>query len=269
MEPLVLQFERPPVDEVVFSVQFNPLERFLVPHFGLLWERFRTDYPACEDVPPLLSVIEQPEGQTVREPDLDPAALLPRVWFLQPTGPGLVQVQRNRFLVNWRRRGAETEYPGFETLSRRFRQHLGEFETFLGNHDLGSLTAVQYELTYINVISRGEGWDSPNEISRVFPGFSWLAPDAGALRNPQGLDWRVAFPLPEQRGRLHISLQLARRKADGALALRLELTARGMAEDTSREAMKEWFDAAHNLIVQGFQELTSEEVQREIWRRKY
>ena len=32
------RFDRPPVVETAFSIEFTPLERWLVPHFGLYWE---------------------------------------------------------------------------------------------------------------------------------------------------------------------------------------------------------------------------------------
>jgi hypothetical protein len=51
------EYHNPPIDEVVCGVLFEPLRSFLLPHFGLLWERFRKEYPKCQEVAPLLPVI--------------------------------------------------------------------------------------------------------------------------------------------------------------------------------------------------------------------
>jgi len=263
-----LKFDRPPIDEVAFSIQFKPLEGLLVPYYGLLWDHFRADYPACEDVAPLLSLAEGPDGAVQEEPQFDVASLIPRVWFLQPDGPGLIQVQRNRFIVNWRRRQPEDKYPGFPNILRRFRQHLNEFEAFLKDHEIGQLAMEQYELTYINVVAKGEGWNDAAQVSRIFPHFTVPNPvSSGVLGVPEGLAWKIAFPLPENKGRLHASLQQGRRRRDGVPVLHLNLTARGIGHNSTRDAMWDWFDLAHRSITEGFHTLTSEEVQRDVWQR--
>ena len=38
-----LDFARPPVDEVVLSVLFQPLDRLLAPHLGEIWQEFKKD----------------------------------------------------------------------------------------------------------------------------------------------------------------------------------------------------------------------------------
>jgi hypothetical protein len=50
--------------------------------------------------------------------------------------------------------------------------------------------------------------------------------------------------------------------------LLLELTVRGIGQFKSHEQMWEWFDLAHKWIVYGFADLTSKEVQKEIWKRQ-
>jgi hypothetical protein len=51
-EPTVLvDFENPPVTEVFCSVIFKPLA-FMTPHIGLLWEKYKPDFPEFKDFPP-------------------------------------------------------------------------------------------------------------------------------------------------------------------------------------------------------------------------
>ncbi len=46
-------FISPPVDETALSLQFPKIAGFGVPHFGLFWERIRSDYPRFEVQPPI------------------------------------------------------------------------------------------------------------------------------------------------------------------------------------------------------------------------
>ena len=263
------RFGLPPVDEVVFSTQFAPLTAFLTPHYGLLWERFKDDYPLCQEKSPLASIEEQPSGPAVLGiPDVSNSFMHPRLWFLERTGPGLIQVQRSRYLVNWRRRNPEDEYPGFDRVFRRFQKHLEEFEAFLTEHGLGSLAMQQYELTYVNIIPQGAGWKTLTDIGQVVPALSWRTNEPiGTLGMPQAFNWEVAFGLPGNAGRLHVSLNISRRSHDNVPVLRLEFTARGINSDGSRERIWEWFEGAHIAVTRGFRELTGDEVQRTIWQR--
>ncbi|MFQ5734475.1 MAG: hypothetical protein ACE5KM_21275, partial [Planctomycetaceae bacterium] len=45
---------------------------------------------------------------------------LPRVFFEDESGNWLIQIQRDRFLHNWRVSTDESEYPRYPEVSRRF-----------------------------------------------------------------------------------------------------------------------------------------------------
>ena len=49
----------PPIVETVLSVQFEPLAGLHTAHLGLLWEKFRRDFPRSEEQPPIDQMIEQ------------------------------------------------------------------------------------------------------------------------------------------------------------------------------------------------------------------
>ena len=55
-------FEDPPVNEVICGIMFTPLDRLLVPHIGLFWQKCRALYPTCKEADPLVPVVETFEG---------------------------------------------------------------------------------------------------------------------------------------------------------------------------------------------------------------
>ena len=261
-------FEKPPVEEVVCGIQFKPLARFTVSHFGQLWEKFRPNgYDTCQDTGPLLPTIEQFDADSAT--DLHGLSdLLPRVWFLHREGTGIVQVQRDRFLHNWKKAKPEDNYPRYKEVKRLFRERHASFVEFLTENQLGGIDPLQYEMTYVNHIVQDEGWSNLEDIGNVFPDFPWKLDEGRFLPVPPSRNLRLSFDLPDNVGRLHVTIRNGVRRNDKKDVLLFELTVRGMPPDTSTEAMWSWFDLAREWIVRGFVDLTNVETQKIVWRKK-
>lgn len=261
-------YENPPVVEVVCGVLFKPIDTLLAPYVGLLWEKFKPEYPHCQEVPPLEPVIEhfgESPAPQLRFTEVPP---LPRIWFIHADDTGIIQIQRDRFLHNWRKRRPEQEYPRYHAVIEMFRDRLSRLRSFLSEAELGTVEPLQYEMTYINHIPQGEGWNALSEIGNVFPDFNWQGARPRFLPELEGMNWRTAFVLPERAGRLYVTIRRVVRRSDGRPILLFELTARGIGEDRTSDAMWAWFDLAREWIVRGFTDLTGEGVQKAVWRRK-
>jgi uncharacterized protein (TIGR04255 family) len=261
-------YENPPVIEVVCGILFKSISTLLSPHIGLLWEKYKSEYPECREVAPLDPVVEQFEEPPRMTLEIGNVPPLPRIWFVSKEGNGVVQVQRDRFLHNWRKIKPEDEYPRYHEVKEMFKDRLSQFESFLSENKLGVIEPLQYEMTYINHILLGEGWDSLSEIGSVFPDFAFRTDKSRFLPEPSSVNWRTTFTLPENAGRMHVTTRHARVRDTGRPLLVLELTVRGAGTDSSPEAMWRWFDVAREWIVRGFEDLTGEEVQKNIWKKK-
>jgi len=191
----------------------------------------------------------------------------PRVWFESGDSNRLIQVQRDRFLHNWKKERDADIYPHYDHVVGNFRTSLETFEKFLEDRKLGRIEPTQYELTYINHVLKEDGWEEPDDIGNIFPDFSWRKSDKRFLRTPESMNWQTSFLLPERSGRLRLSIRLGRRKSDQRTTILLELTARGIGVDKTRSSMWSWFDMAHEWIVCGFTDLTAEDIHRKFWRR--
>jgi uncharacterized protein (TIGR04255 family) len=258
-------YENPPVDEVVCGVLFEPLKTFLLPHFGLLWEKkFRQEYPGLREMAPLIPIVESfeeaPSQQKVEVAELP----LPRVWFMHDDGR-IIQVQRDRFLHNWRKLQPTDEYPRYEKVFKMFQSHFASFQDFLNDIGVGPVAPCQYEMTYVNIIPQGQGWETDDDIGKVFRDFCWRREKQRFLPHPDSIDWQSSFPLPNQAGRLRMHIQSGIRRTDNRRVFRFELTARGIGSNTAPEKMQEWFDLAHEWIVRGFADLTTPQIQRDAW----
>ena len=262
-------YDLPPVIEVVCGLQFAALEGFQATAFGLLWQRFKAEYPTYEQQPSLPQVIErfsEPIAKELRV-DLSSVPTLPRMFFVHQAPCWLVQVQSDRFLHNWRKQPETEVYPHFPEVYKRFWSAWERFLEFCRDEKIGTPEVNQLELTYINHIVQGEGWDGPATIGQVFPDLAWRT-QRSFLPPPESVGWKIRFALPIASSRLHASVRHAVRRRDMKPVLLCELTARGLPGSLDADAIREWFHLGREWIVRGFADLTHERVQKEIWKRK-
>ena len=261
-------YDNPPVNEVVFGIQFKKLQNLRVPHAGILWEKLgRGKYPECKEMPPIAHTVESfkgvlPQSQSVTvESFVNPP--LPRLFFISGVKNHLIQVQEDRLHLNWRKLKPDDEYPRYVKLYPKFLESWNIFTTFVRELDLGSIEPDQYELTYVNQMPRGRGWVNLLDIHKVFRDFR-PGPDDCFLPEPENMSWRKTYRMPDDKGRLHVSMRLAVSRESKDQLIIFDLTARGFAVDE----MDTWFAMAHEWIVKGFSDLTDESIQDSIWKKK-
>jgi len=250
---------RPPVNEVVCGIRFQPSSNFTLPYIGLLWNKFREKYPRVEHAAPLAEL-----GQILV--DTVTGAPLPRVWFINGQDNQLIQFQPDRIYFNWRQRG--DLYPRYESVIKNFEEVLDSLEAFFKESKFGEFIPVECEITYVNHIRKERDRDTVAELQRVFKDFCWHeAPRF--LPNPINVSWNMRFALPEKKGFLIASLKEGTLKEEGnAPIFILNLMAKGIGQVTNRNGIREWFDMAHVWIVCGFADLATETIQTVDWGRE-
>ena len=268
LQPKLPEFETPPVSEVAISIEFTALPNWRGPHAGLYWGKIARDYPKTEVQLPLPSQIE-PAGQalqpqTVRVEMMSPD--LSRVWFIANPPTDLIQIQRNRFIVNWRKVNGTETYPRYQKHVRpRFLQEWKRFQEFVKEQDLGAIDVVQCELTYVNDILKGEGWNTFEESITMLA--NWKSRGTTGFLPPlETLSVSGSMAVAEARGRLHFAFQHVFRQIDMREAIQLKLVMRGRPASSREDDVAKWLDDGHERIVLGFVDLTSPEAQK-LWKR--
>ena len=175
------QLASPPIFEVVCGFVFAP-QPLDTMDFGVYWETRRDEFPQRQVQPPIL------EGNTILHVGTQPQ----RSWLISEDETHVLQLQYDRFFVNWRRRNGT--YP-------RFSDHDGkegirskairEFERFAEwvKERTGEPTQLQrLELTKIDVLTKGIQYASIEQLSklmsvaRVFNDIQISAPNLLHLR---------------------------------------------------------------------------------------
>jgi uncharacterized protein (TIGR04255 family) len=263
------EFTDPPVVETLLSIQFDRLSLPKTAHFGLYWNTIRERFPQTQEQSELPAVFErqaeQPQAQVGIQVQPLEVPLTPRFWFLNNEGTELIQVQRDRFIKNWRKVGEDEQYPRYERVRAGFDKDFEEFKVFIERQELGTVRVNQCEVTYINHIVSGEGWETHGDFKNVFT--MWLQPESAFPGRAQDVALRARFPMSDREGnfcgRLHVAVQPVWRISDGRAMFLMELTARGQA----RSEM-DFFDLGRVWIVKSFAELTTPEMHK-IWGRKH
>jgi uncharacterized protein (TIGR04255 family) len=190
-----------------------------------------------------------------------------RLWFIGRDKSSLIQVQHDRFLFNWRKENAKDSYPRYEDFVRpAFEKEFVRFVRFLEQQKLAAPDIVQCEVSYVNHIPKGEGWNVADDWKKVFTRFA-DAPRRDFLPAPESLRLSANFIIPERRGRLRISANPAIRQNDQAEVIALNLTARGRPESASTASVLAWLDMGREWVVRGFADFTSDEMHA-IWERQ-
>lgn len=265
-------FRDPPVVEVAIGIQFDPVEWMIAPRLGLVWERFKDEFPFLEQHPPLRSEVEKlglrrPPGVQLNF-RVRGGEITPRIWMLNDKGSELIQVQTDRFHRNWRKyQDHARTYPRYaDHIRPSFLNDLQRFQQFLVDNGVPDLKIRQCELIYVNHIKGHGVWSGHGDLDHVFRCWD------GACINTWGNRLEnVSFTLRkilsgasgEFLGRLHVQTEpgflepAPPDRPDEEPIFVLTLTARGKPIDASEDAVANFLDMAHMEIVTTFDEVTT------------
>jgi uncharacterized protein (TIGR04255 family) len=175
----------------------------------------------------------------------------------------LFQVQRNAFIFNWRRGGAN-QYPHYEAVVKNFWQEFEGYKAFV--QEWNNLDVIQRcELTYINVISPSEVLAGSTPLADVFPPVASLYDIQTNDRRLAGINAAVTYQVNPTL-LIDLNIKLGRRLDTQELVAILELKAHGAPSALSLDGARSWYDVAHDATYKMFLDATSKKVQEEIWK---
>ena len=253
------KFKTPPVNEVAMGVKFEPIEGLTLAHFGLFWGTLRDEFTRSEEAIPLGT----PTDMSVRKGGLP----LPRLWLIQNDEKYLIQLQPDIFYFNWRKRDDKQKYPSYDYISPLFRRYLKLYFELLDRETLPVPEEFICDLTYVNLIAEQVAEPKTADLNYLFPDFSWRQLEDRALPRPKAVNWISVFDLAGGAVELSAKIQTAKSGVDDSPVLRFEIKASSGNPRLRLEETEKWFDLAHRAIVTSFADLTSDEAQRELWRR--
>ncbi len=193
-----------------------------------------------------------------------------RFWFINSDKTELVQVQKDRFAQNWRRMKWGDEYPRYDKLRGTFETGFESFCKFTERENMGPVKPDYWEVTYVNHLEHGKGWNTFADLPQVIVPLSNDRSD-GFLPPMEETTLSSSFLIPgsdgQPLGRLRVHAKPAYRHPDRRPLFVLELVARGKVLENDFQAILSGLDLGHEWIVRGFTSLTTPEMHH-IWKRR-
>ena len=260
-------FKNPPVVEVVFSVQFKPLDKFRIPHLGLLYSIFREKgFVEFQEREPLNSQVElfsenKTTNFTIRLTQKIP---VPRCWFISENKEKMIQIQQDRFVFNWRKQ--IEQYPRYISNLSEFEIMFDEFSNFIKTENLGEIEHEQCEIQYVNHID-----DSNNaDLTKIFEFYKIPTEKINIiddLLKPERIHSYMTYVLHDDKNkpcaRLHITVEPGRKQNKTIFIL--NLIVRGKPEGNGKENLINFFNFGREWIVKSFVSITKDEIQKSNW----
>lgn len=165
--PETIHFKKPPLNEVVCGLHFSGINWSVI-DIGLFFSKISSRFENVTSKPPLpapntpipkLSMIDESE--------------IPRVWYEGSDPSYLIQVQMDRFILNWRK-DFGGEYPHFAKLYEKFKKEWGVYKKYCAGANRGTPSVKSFELTYINHLVKSEKISSPKDLAKYFKDLNFL-----------------------------------------------------------------------------------------------
>lgn len=254
-----MKFGNPPINELIIGVYFeSPIQKLRTEHIGLIWTRLRDHLPTVEQKAPIVTRL-QPRLTILNEPDL-----FQRYWFVSEDSASLIQIQRDAFIHNWRRK--DSEYPRYsKQVKPKFDKYYSIFESFIEDEVKEDRPRIGIcELAYVDVVDICDYWKGPQDTAKVIPS---LAESLRGFGNEPAIAVNnVTLFKPKSDIELSVGIRTTQ-STNGSEATRLllEFRARGHMGGVLKADTDSWFSDAHETILEWFSRLTSKEIQREYW----
>jgi uncharacterized protein (TIGR04255 family) len=261
-------FENAPLVEVALSVQFQPLQMFTSAHAGEFWQLIKPDFSVSQEQPPLAPIGEffsQPRGAPNFPPfTIQMGTMGIRNWFSTSDGTYLLQLQRDRLALNWRKTSTGSVYPRYPAIRKKFVELFELFAGFVERSGLGKCEINIHEATYINQ------WlfNADQKIADGLGSWLHLAPKNVASLEMESANINTQYIVHGENiqpiGRLYVNVTPIF-AVNGEKGINLELICRIIPLDLGNDFLFHPMDLARQNIVTIFKQITSDSAQK-VWR---
>jgi uncharacterized protein (TIGR04255 family) len=257
------KYTHPPVSELAVGIEIAPIAGLTASRLIRFHERVRDRLPVLQEQHPLPP--SQPLPGTVL--GAFPTGIAPqiqvefgapalRVWMLTTDQHLLLQLQRDRLVLNWRKGAPQTDYPSYAVLKEEYARYWGIFRNYLRDENLPAAVPLTAEVTFVNEIASASGRSV------------LLGQVPAALGQPSALSADYTFDVTEPAVGVGIcTIRTASNSAAGAASLAISTRVAASKTAFTFDTFAATLDYAHDVGVRAFKLATPDGVQRDEWGR--
>jgi uncharacterized protein (TIGR04255 family) len=233
---------KPPIAEVVCGVVFDSFDDLDALLLGVYWNSRAGEFPKRSLQPALVDEVGFAIG-----------AFPMRAFLATLDDQFVLQLQHDRFFMNWRSTGSAyprfSEQHGSGGLLVRALREFQNFATFLESRCEKSPSVQRVELTKIDILRRGEHWSDLDDLVR-------LVPVTGVFREIQRSESREVNLRFVERGPEGVAIVHVATLMDADVPNALRIEARCIATATSD--LSTAFTKANTVLNEAFFKLIPE-----------
>ena len=259
-----VKYKNPPINEVIIGAYFDqPILPLHSEHIGVFWSQIRSEFPSIQQQPELTLPIVGPNF-SIQFGMTDEPYPMPRFWLSSEDGTILIQIQKNAFILNWRKKAGD--YPHFDSVKALFDKYYDIFLSFLRTElKVDGVNIQVAELTYSNLVEPGSYWANSLDTPQVLPSMAILNVGA-APESPPDFNYVTAYRFAPDLT-LNVAVRTGRKSTDaGKSVLVFELRALGALGAAGKAEADRWYGRAHVMIGHCFTTMTNPDIQRDYWK---
>lgn len=242
------KFKNPPIIELVIGIQFNKKVISLADIFTF-FNHIKNEYPQIQEHPILPTIVEKIGGPNEMK---FLSGFNSRKFFISKSNDKLIQIQPDRFLLNWRKNVNNNKYPSFSNIYTEFMKYLNLIDKISKCKE----NVNQLEITYIDHILLSDFGLKTLDISEIL--------NLVVYKNPLNtIDCIISLPYTNINGNLSFKIQNAIRKSDKKEILLLETACRGIYNGGINN-IDEWFDQSHGILTDFFLNIITDKA-KDVW----
>ncbi len=263
MDKPLPNYKDPPLIETVLSVQFDPIEEYSDSVAANFWKKNLDSewehFVGAPSLPNQFELFGDDRKWEKRQLKFQVAPKHNRIQFITQNEEKMIQVQDTRFTYNWRK--TDKKYPRYDSLLPEFIEY---FNKFIEYNKKKEISLNQWEVTYVNHISKKNLWESVGDWDKVFLNFT--TPKLSIKNEVDNYECSWSYAMEKNSGRLYIKMGQVKLLGtpDEEEVILLNLTARGsINNDISYE---QGLGLGHKWIVTAFSEIITPEASK-FWER--